>query len=309
MASIIDMLMKLEGKGEGVLKGFYGDSVVVVRFGDEDVILNFPQAFSEGLSATNPEDEARIGELIEWWNSGRSSSPEDRQRRAEAVINGTAAPMLETTEAVMLHQRNREAVAEALKEKERKDREKRDRLAEQQKERESIHSTANNVHEKSSVGWTIGIIFAILSLVGFVLAPIGGFKEIIPLLIAGIIAWVLLGFIAHVIFLYKGRRNIAGKIFFVITFISYYILLVFAMIFVYVINFIIKLFKDDFGGFSVTPKKSEMTWTVPEGGYNRILKETGEIKSIDGRRYKRYRDNIGQYWLSADEENFIKEGK
>lgn len=305
MASIINMLVKLEGRGEGVLKEFNGDSVVV-RFGDEDVIMNFPQAFSEGLSAVAPENKARVGQLIEWWNWGSSASSEEKQLRVKAVVMGTAAPMLETTEAVLLYEKRKQAAAEAL-EKERRKNEERKREEQINKHEYSAKSTVKS--NSGSASLTVGIILAVLSLAGLVCIPIGAGMQIIPLYIVGLASFLILGFIAHLIFLKNSSENVASKIFFYTSFFSYYILFVFVVAMLCAITFIIKCFKDDFGGFDLRGSKTEKEWIVPEGSYNRILKETGEIKLIDGRRHKRYRDNVGQFWLSADEEHFIKEGK
>ena len=158
------------------------------------------------------------------------------------------------------------------------------------------------------------IVLAALSIAGFILIPVGGAIRNLTVFFVGVGAFLILGFLAHCIanVIYaphpsdsKGKTILA---FDVLTILSYWCLIVFVAVMLYVISFIIKLFKDDFEGFSLGgSQSSEKQWTIMDHGFERTLTKMGSAKYVDGTRYTYYRDDIGTLWLSKDGKNFIKE--
>lgn len=87
---------------------------------------------------------------------------------------------------------------------------------------------------------------------------------------------------------------------YVISFIFMYMALQFVYIMLYVLTQIIWLFKQD---YNETKKERNMVYEVYENGFTRTLKEKERCLGNalnDFKPYRRYRDDIGNYWRSYD---------
>lgn len=115
MTNVINMVLKHEKFGNGQLKAFLGNEIVV-RFSHGDEKLPFPQAFGKGLKTVSAEDEKKIAEITERWNA---LAADTQARNAGIAIDSQAEKIREYDET----RRKQKEDDERLKEEKRQKKE------------------------------------------------------------------------------------------------------------------------------------------------------------------------------------------
>lgn len=139
----------------------------------------------------------------------------------------------------------------------------------------------NSITTERGFMFALGIVLFLLSLAGFVMWIVGmGFANAPIIFFIGLIAWLLLGFIANRIFysirINDGKRGAVSVFYYLTIYQGFAFTMIIEGIvacFVFVVSFIISLFKGEFGGGSSTKKEknsSEMKRDVSSFMQNRV---------------------------------------
>lgn len=165
-----------------------------------------------------------------------------------------------------------------------------------------------------------GTVFAVLSLAGmgcfiFGLTAMYNNPSSIYFWLGGLIAFYVFGVIGHL--LVKKAKKANGKnagitVVFVLTFLQYYMSFGFVMLIISAIGMLIGVITGKYsgGGSSSSGSGSSSQYVVYSGGQKRILTLTETYKQdYDlNAHYNRFRDDIGYYWRSYDNnKTFVKE--
>lgn len=166
-----------------------------------------------------------------------------------------------------------------------------------------------------SKSFVLAVIFWALSLCGFILIPISagvlpqvapGFAEQawLPLFLTGLLLFFVAGDIAHLVFNYLDERApcTSVRVFWWLTLLPYFCTFCFILMMIAIVGMLYKVLT---GNYDSKPK-GEKIFVVYDNGFERKLKRAEGNELIEGTLFYRYIDDIGDYWLSADERTFYK---
>lgn len=330
--------------GTGKIKDWDGKTITV-RFGHNDVHFWFPKVFEVGvISTTNDADEELIREMID----RRIMAVIERERTSldeeptEESVNALAVSLKQYFRNCYSVEFLKEKIYQSKEEERRRKIELAEARAAAEKNIEPSPSPAATnkantpVTASPSQGsekvtkpkrkgeirisfgdatFVVGVILSVLSLCGLILIPIGGAIGLETLLFVGLAIFLVVGFLAHCVtngvnaYLsannQKGAKKVISLICFIISFFPYYLLILFVSCAIFVVKTFVGLIRDNFGASSSKEKAIKIH---DEYGNIRILKKSGTTY-VGSILYDRYRDDIGNYWLSIDKRNFTRENR
>lgn len=162
-----------------------------------------------------------------------------------------------------------------------------------------------------SKSFVLAVVLWALSLCGFLLVPLSAAillryapEAWLPLFLTGVILFFVAGDIAHLVLNYLDEKEprTAVRVFWWLSLPPY--VCTFSFIFM-MIAAVGMLFKVITGNYESKPK-GEKLFVVYDNGYERTLKRAEGSEIIAGTLFYRYVDDLGYYWLSADERTFYK---
>ena len=126
----------------------------------------------------------------------------------------------------------------------------------------------------------------------------------LPLFLTGVILFFVAGDIAHLVLNYLDEKEprTAVRVFWWLSLPPY--VCTFSFIFM-MIAAVGMLYKVITGNYESKPK-GEKLFVVYDNGYERTLKRAEGSEIVAGTLFYRYVDDLGYYWLSADERTFYK---
>ncbi len=275
--------------GEGCIKEYDGKTITVC-FASGKVRFRCPNVFQHGLmKTTNDKDEAKLEEVLKRY--------EERYIVRSEISSNVF--QLKKTETATKSNSNQPT-----------DGNSQGRQSTQKSSKWKLKLNFGNA------SFAVAVTFTVLSLLGLVAYIVcmaittgSAHNGAIPVwaVFIGLIAFAVFGFLAFCIVNFLSSSGIKGTaytVLTVLTFLQYYLLVVFVTVILTAIAFIVSLFRGEFGGSS--GGESKKVWQVNDNGFTRTLEQTGPKAYVNGKWYYEFRDDIGNYWLSEDKKYFFK---